>query len=1224
MQINISTRSIIILIVTITLFIGIVASMLLLIDSRKKTAISIAKQNHYHDLAGQLRQTSNDLTRMARSYIITGNELFKHDYYKILDIRDGKAPRPKHLGMSYWDFVIANEEDIPSQGQAISLLTLMKNAGITDNELDILTKAKKHSDDLTAIEKTAFAAMKGLFPDASGAFTIKRNPDPKYAQEILYNAKYHKAKADIMRLIETFEDVLNNRIRLDVATNLSHEKLYWRITIFFLFMAAFFCIWVFLHFRRTILKPIVKLSQVTQGIISGELNDRAPVELTDEIGTLNTAFNDMIEARIKIEFELKKNEQGLRTTLNSIGDAMIATDIYGNIVRMNPVAEKLCGYKFEKAEGKPLDEIFQIINTTTREPVSTPVDNVLRKNQPIGLADHTILVAQDGKEHQIADSAAPIRDDDGDITGVVLVFRDVSEEYAIQKSLHESEERYKRLFENAEVAIFNEDLFEIKIGIEKLRDSGVTDIHSYLKNNGDIVMDFISKVKILHVNNATLKLFGATNNIDFIHDFDNTFGPNAYDVFLNGLCAIWNKDKLYRAMADFKTLDGTLINAIISYPIPETMEGFKNIPISIIDITELKNTETAYRESEERLSLHLEHSPLGVISWDKNFNCVQWNPAAEQIFGFSQEEAMGKKAVDFISHESFKGEIDEISMVLKQKNKGSHTINKNITKDGQSIICEWFNTPLIDNNGNFIGAASMVQDITKHKTNEDELRKLSQAVEQSPSSIIITDANGTIEYVNPQFEISSGYSSSEVIGKNARFARPPQTAEEEYHHLWDVIRSGKEWRGRLHSTRKDGSLYWESASISPITGEDGEITHYMASKMDITKRKQMEDQLQRSHKMEAVGELAGGIAHDFNNLLGIIIGNLDLMKRRVEGNEKLQSQLEKAQKAALRGSALTRRLLSFSHQSPEISSPVNINKIILSLEELIGKSLTQKVILETNLADNLWSVNLNTGDFEDMLINLSLNARDAMQGKGKLIIETKNAVLNQPINPDDEIFSAGEYIEIIVSDTGMGMSKETAAKVFDPFFTTKTKDKGTGLGLSMVYGFIQRAKGHISVNSEQGVGTTFKIYLPRSINEPEPIKIPKKTIPTLPRGHETILIVDDEQELVTIAKYMLDELGYKTICCHSADEALNILKKNKEINLLFSDVVMPGPLNGFDLADNAIQIYPKLKILLTTGFTDKMQDPKITQKWGEKIIAKPYRKSELVNRIRIILDTPNK
>ncbi|MBL4894197.1 MAG: PAS domain S-box protein [Emcibacter sp.] len=1210
---NISTRIFFIFLIIFSLLSAIVISMGQLANSRKQSTELILQQYQYHTLADHLQKKTDDLTNMARTYVMTGDVKYKQYYNDILAIQEGKSAHPEEYKKSYWGF------DEAIHGSLVPLDSLMNNTSLTREELLILKQVIKYAKDLSKMEKIAFGALEGRFPDATGQRILYGDPAPALARETLYNKQYLEAKAKISLPIREFNDLITERIDNETAAKRKKGELYWTISFVLVVITILFSMVAFFYFKSRVITPIVSLSNIAQRILSGELRERAIVKSRDEIGDLNDAFNKMIEARIQIEFKLKNNEQSLRTTLNSIGDALIATDVYGCITRMNPIAEKLTGWNMDEARGKALIEVFHIINATTRKIAVNPANKALGSGKVVELASHTVLISKDGNEHQIADSAAPIRDDDGDVTGVVLVFRDITAAHAVQEELHKSKERFQRLFENAEVSIWNEDMSELLTYMNSLREKGVTDLQQYLTDNPLTAWDMTGMIKIIQVNKATLKLFGAKSGDTIITEINKTFGPNSIKTFIEELCAIWDRKKVYRSEADFQTLSGTTINTIISFQIPEKDEDFKSIPVSIIDVTELKASEIARKESEERLSLHQESSPLGVISWNKDMTCTQWNPAAEKIFGYTEEEVLGHHGIGILVAKEFRHELSKLAIKMMNKTASTHNINRNLTKDGRTIVCEWFNTPLIDKDGTPIGIISMVQDITKHKQIENELRILSRAVEQSPASIVITDTDGAIEYVNPKFEENTGYSAKEIIGKNPRFMKSGHTSKEEYAALWETITSGKKWHGEFHNKRKDGSLFWELTSISPITDKEGTTTHFLAIREDITERKQIEEHLRRSQKMEAVGELAGGIAHDFNNLLGVIIGNLDLMKRKVEGNSKLQKQLEKAQNAALRGSSLTRRLLNFAHQRPEVGSPANINKIIKSLKDLVGKSLTRKIKLEASLADDLWMVELNAGDFEDMLINLSLNARDAMPNGGRLIVETRNKVIDRTNSEYEKKIPPGEYVELTISDTGSGIPKNITAKIFDPFFTTKDKDKGTGLGLAMVYGFIQRTKGHISVYSEEGIGTTFKIYLPRSQSMAERMPPPVITNKILPTGTERILIVDDEEELTYIASSILKKLGYTTICAYNADEALKVLE-NTTIDLLFSDIVMAGSLNGFDLAQTAINTHPKLKILLTSGFAGKVQDSEEMGKWGKRIIAKPYRNSELANRIRETLD----
>ncbi|ABM03785.1 PAS/PAC sensor hybrid histidine kinase [Psychromonas ingrahamii 37] len=645
----------------------------------------------------------------------------------------------------------------------------------------------------------------------------------------------------------------------------------------------------------------------------------------------------------------------------------------------------------------------------------------------------------------------------------------------------------------------------------------------------------------------------------------------------------------------------------------------------------------------------------------------------------------------------------------------------------------------------------LLTEIKARQFAEKELHKLSIAVEQSPSSVMITDLEGIIEYVNPKFTEVSGFSRLETIGKNARILQDHGCSSDNYLDMWKQLRSGKSWIGELINQRKDGKEYIELIKMAPLVDQQGVTTNYIgvtediterkknereteysklmlesvlntvgeaiitankdgyiimanqatadiwkhniddligmnlcelmpekyreahrngmkryllsgqgkvlnrrielegllatgeifpmeilisdtrfgeermftAALRDITERKATERKMRRMQKMDAIGELSGGLAHDFNNLLGIIIGNLDLMSRKLEAGSKLLEQLETTQNAALRGADLTRRLLNFARHSALSSSIVNVNSVLANIQKMIAKSLTSKISLKTIFSDDLWMVKLDPGDLEDAIVNLSINARDAMPNGGELIFETRNIVVDNNVSQQKANLTPGEYVEVAVSDTGTGMSKEVSEYIFDPFFSTKEKNKGTGLGLTMVYGFVQRSKGQIYVSSKVSIGTTFKIYFPRSFST-SAAKLPlPEEISMIQTGTETILIVDDEKELAAVAQEMLRELGYTTICAYSAEEALKIIEEDRTIDLVFSDVVMQGAIGGFELAVAVANRYPNLKVLLTSGFTGQVESFDKYAQWEKNIITKPYRRDQLAKRIRATLDGSN-
>jgi len=489
--------------------------------------------------------------------------------------------------------------------------------------------------------------------------------------------------------------------------------------------------------------------------------------------------------------------------------------------------------------------------------------------------------------------------------------------------------------------------------------------------------------------------------------------------------------------------------------------------------------------------------------------------------------------------------------------------------------------------------------------------------------VSIANAQGEITYANERFCSIFGYSREYLLGKNTQFLLGGNRPDSIYDNIKSAIVSSKTWSGDLEFKTKANDPAWVSATIVPSKSESGEVTGFISIGTDITQIKRAEKTLLRSQKMESVGELAGGLAHDFNNLLGIIIGNLDLITETgdSQGSTKtLKHRLEVAQAAALRGSILTRSLLGFARQSDEGHSPVDVGLVISRFEDLIRKSLTAVITLETTLPNNLFLVELNPADLEDCLINLSLNARDAMPDGGILSIAAENRTVDTSWDDADINLSPGDYLEIVVTDSGNGMSQEICDKIFDPFFTTKGKADGTGLGLSIVYGFIQRAKGFISVVSKLGEGTEFKMYFPRSRAELDQKDEHAWSIATKPQGVETVLVVDDEKELAVIAQTALEALGYSVFCAESGDAALEILENNSTIDLVFSDIVMPGGISGLDLASIISKHYADIKIILTSGFASGIDRPESLTESPYQMIKKPYRVSELASRVREALD----
>lgn len=511
-----------------------------------------------------------------------------------------------------------------------------------------------------------------------------------------------------------------------------------------------------------------------------------------------------------------------------------------------------------------------------------------------------------------------------------------------------------------------------------------------------------------------------------------------------------------------------------------------------------------------------------------------------------------------------------------------------------------------------IFAARTEAELERKKSNET-IQKLSLAVEQSPNIIIITNAKGKIEYVNSAFIETTGYSREEVLNKSPSIIKSGEMPESFYSKLWQTIQAGKTWSGNFHNRRSNGELYWDEAKISPIKNTQGDITHYLGVQSDITDKKQIEQQLRRSQKMDALGKLTGGIAHDYNNMLNVILGYTELMEMVLTdaADEKAKEFLKEIQHATDRGATLTKKLLSFSRQDSTEPESVDINKLLLDTQNMLEKTLTARINLEYKLADSVWPVYLDKGDLEDAILNMCINAMHAMPDGGDLAITTFNRTLL-----DDEAvvinLPAGEYVQLSISDSGSGINEDVLNQIFDPFFTTKG-ELGTGLGLTQVYGFIKRAKGAITIDSSLNQGTYILIYFPRHHSEVEPSQIISDEI-IEQRGTENILVVDDEAAICELSKKLLTSKGYNVLVAESGEAALKTLESNN-IDLMVSDVIMPN-MDGYKLAAKVREKYPQIKVQLVSGFDDDRKHTEEDQLLYKHLLHKPYTAANLFDAVR--------
>jgi len=517
------------------------------------------------------------------------------------------------------------------------------------------------------------------------------------------------------------------------------------------------------------------------------------------------------------------------------------------------------------------------------------------------------------------------------------------------------------------------------------------------------------------------------------------------------------------------------------------------------------------------------------------------------------------------------------------------------------------------------GLEEQVYERTKQLSkSEAHLRTLLHTL---PDLVWWKDPEGKYLACNPKVEQFLGAKQAEIIGKTDYDFVTKKLAN--FFHTTDqaAIAAGKPSLFEERITfADDGHKELLETLKTPIFSPDGELTGVLGVGRDITERRRSEQALLQTQKMEAVGQLTGGIAHDFNNILAIIIGNLSMLRRQLTGDDKASKRLTTVEKSAQRAADLTRQLLSFSRNKADQLQVIDINQLINEMDSLIEHSLTPVIEVKHEFDKKLWHTEIDPGDFQDAVINLVINARDAMPGGGLLILQTTNCTLDEEFCVQHPEFTPGDYVQLAVIDNGKGISDTVKERIFEPFFTTKEQGKGKGLGLAMVFGFIKRANGTIIVESEEGKRAIIRLYLPKSHGQVEPPEEVSEIMNILDKGHETILVVDDEEALLELAKDVLEELDYRVITASNGKQALSVLAEEPDIDLLLSDVLMPGGINGYELAELATQSRPDLKVMLASGYSSKTAIHNSQARFSANMLTKPYNLSELARRVRELLD----
>jgi PAS domain S-box-containing protein len=615
---------------------------------------------------------------------------------------------------------------------------------------------------------------------------------------------------------------------------------------------------------------------------------------------------------------------------------------------------------------------------------------------------------------------------------------------------------------------------------------------------------------------------------------------------------------------------------------------------------------------------------------------LSWNSGAARLKGYSAHEIIGKSFSLFYTDEDRAAGLPQRALETARREGRFGAEGWRVRKDGTQFWASVVVDPIRDEDGQLIGFAKVTRDMTDRQAaqlslleSERRYRRLVESV--IDYAIFQLDVNGIIATWNIGAQRIKGYSADEIIGQHfSRFyseedraagvpARALKTATEEGRY------EAEGWR-----VRKDGTKFWASVVIDAIYGDDGELLGFAKVTRDVTDRyeaqqklRATQEQLAASQKMEAIGQLSGGIAHDFNNLMMIVLGNLETVQRHAQqlsAAPNVQRALTSAMRGAQRASALTSRLLAFSRRQPLDPKPLDVNRFVTGTVEFLQRSLGETIQIEAVGAAGLWRIEVDGNHLESAVVNLAINARDAMPDGGKLTIEAANMFVDSDYARANPELPEGQYVVICVSDTGSGMSAEVLNHAFEPFFTTKEPGHGTGLGLSQVYGFVKQSGGHVKIYSEPGQGTTVKIYFPRYHRAEDVEEEPQDTVVPEAEENETILVVEDDGDVRTYLAEALRALNFKVITASSAQAALStLIQDEKRVDLLLTDVIMPGS-NGRELGRRAQALRPGIPVLYMTGYSRNavMHQGRLDE--GVDLIQKPVSQAQLASRIRDVLD----
>jgi PAS domain S-box-containing protein len=927
-----------------------------------------------------------------------------------------------------------------------------------------------------------------------------------------------------------------------------------------------------------------------------------------DITDRKTAELELLKAKEAVEVAYKEAEKALseesrllRTLIDNVPDFIFMKDSASRFLLANKNCAQIMGAKeSDELIGKTDFDFYPKEQATA---YYNDEQAIIRSGQPL-INHEERNVDPAGNNIWLLTTKIPLRDAHGQVVGIMGIGRNITDRKRAELEVLKAKESAEAAYKEAEKALSKESQL-LRTLIDNVPD------YIYVKDAGG---------RFVVANRALSQLVGAKNPEELL-------GKTDFDFFPKELAAAFHSDEqaILKSRESLVNQEERSVDAkgnpkwtsTSKVPLRDNTGNVIGIMGIGRDITMRRQAEEALRESNQALKALVDASPVAIVCVDRAGNVTLANPAAERMFGWSEREMLGRP-VPIVPEEQRHLYYALRAAVLEGKSVSGREVQA-LKKDGSTVDAIVSMAPLRDGAGEIRGAMDIAVDITDRKEAEAQLALQAAALESAANAVVISDKSGKIEWVNPAFTVMTGYSSEEIVGQTFGLLKSGKHPKEFFDQLWDTIRAGKVWHGEIVNRRKDGTLFIDEQTITPVRSEDGEIIRYVTIEQDVSEKRQLAQQLSQSQKMESIGRLAGGVAHDFNNLLTVVLSYGDVLLERTDLDPRTHKQVEEIKKAAVRAATLTRQLLAFSRQQVMEPKILNLNAIITDTEKMLRRLIGEDIELLTRLDADLGSVKVDPGQVEQIVMNLVVNARDAMPEGGRLIIETSNADLDEEYARYHPPSAPGRYVLLTVTDTGVGMDRETKAHIFEPFFTTKELGKGTGLGLSTVYGIVRQSGGYIWVYSEPKQGSVFKIYLPRVEGPAEQVRTSEPAIAHL-RGSETILVVEDEEALRTLTCSLLQLSGYTVLEAKSGALAIELARTHASpIHLLLTDVVMPE-MSGSKVAEELARLRPEAKVVFMSGYTRFSDADKGLEESSVILLQKPFSRAALLRKVREALD----